>query len=69
MGSLFAIFGGDVNQDGLVDSSDMIAADNDASTFVSGYVNTDVNGDGLVDSSDMIIVDNNSSEFVSIHKP
>jgi len=42
----------------------MIAVDNDASTFVSGYLATDTNGDGLIDSSDMILVDNNASNFI-----
>jgi hypothetical protein len=60
----FAIYGGDENQDGLVDSSDMIDIDNDVANFIAGYVVTDVNGDGLVDSSDMILVDNNSSAFI-----
>ncbi|MBK7031157.1 MAG: hypothetical protein IPH45_19010 [Bacteroidales bacterium] len=42
MDGVYVVYGGDENQDGLVDASDMIDADNDASTFVSGYVNTDV---------------------------
>jgi len=64
-GGGYAIFGGDVSQDGLVDSSDLIQTDNDVTAFVTGYVSTDVNGDGLIDSSDMILIDNNSSAFVS----
>lgn len=59
------LFGGDVGQDGLVDSSDMIVADNDASAFAVGYILTDVDGNGLVDSSDMILIDNNSAAFVA----
>jgi len=68
-GAYTLIFGGDANQDGLVDSSDMISTDNDVAGFVSGYVNTDANGDGLVDSSDMILIDNNASAFVSAVTP
>jgi PKD repeat protein len=60
----YVIYGSDANQDGLVDSSDMIMVDNDASTFTAGYMVTDMNGDGLVDSSDMILVDNNASLFI-----
>jgi len=63
------IYGGDENQDGLVDSSDMIDIDNDVSNFAVGYIATDVNGDGLVDSSDMILVDNNSAGFISAILP
>jgi hypothetical protein len=62
---VFVVFGGDVNADGLVDSSDMILVDNDTSAFAAGYLNSDLNGDGLVDSSDMILVDNNTGAFVT----
>jgi len=65
----YVIYGGDVNQDGLIDSSDMIEVDNDVSNFTSGYLPTDVNGDGLIDSTDMIMVDNHSSEFVGTILP
>jgi len=69
MNEVFVIYGGDVNQDGLVDSSDMIAVDNDAANFAAGYIATDVTGDGLVDSSDMILIDNNSGLFISTLLP
>ena len=62
---VWVVWGGDVNQDGLVDSSDMVAVDNDASNFVTGYLDTDLNGDGLIDSSDMVLLDNNASQFVA----
>ena len=61
----WVIYGGDVNQDGLIDSGDMTGVDNDATTFVSGYVDNDANGDGLIDSGDMTIIDNNATGFVS----
>jgi hypothetical protein len=61
----WVIYAGDDNQDGLVDSSDMILVDNDATNFAVGYISTDINGDGLIDSSDMVILDNNATAFVS----
>jgi hypothetical protein len=69
IGGYFCIYSGDVNQDGLVDATDLIAVDNDASTFVAGYVTTDINGDGLTDSSDLILVDNNSGNFIGAILP
>ncbi|HPR27434.1 PKD domain-containing protein [Lentimicrobium sp.] len=60
----YLIFGGDVNQDGSIDSGDMTPVDNDAANFISGYLSSDANGDGTVDTSDMTIVDNNASVFV-----
>ena len=61
----YVMFGGDVNQDGLIDSGDMIPVDNNAATFLSGYVSTDLNGDGLIDSGDMILLDNNGALFIA----
>ncbi|MBK7214942.1 MAG: hypothetical protein IPH88_16965 [Bacteroidales bacterium] len=68
-GDKFCIYAGDVNQDGIVDSGDMIPVDNLATAFVNGYLPEDVNGDGLIDSSDMIFIDNNANAFVSVIKP
>lgn len=61
----FVIFSGDVNQDGLLDSSDMVPLDNDATAFLNGYLQSDLNGDGLIDASDMVILDNNNAAFVA----
>lgn len=66
---LFAIYGGDVNQDGSVDLTDLTAIDNDAINFVFGYVSSDVNGDGTVDLSDLTITDNNSFNYVAMVRP
>lgn len=68
-GGLFALYGGDVNQDGSVDASDMADIDNDNSIFQFGYNSTDVNGDGATDASDMSIVDNNQALFLFYARP
>ena len=65
----FAIYGGDVNQDGTVDATDLSFIDNDAQGFVSGYVVTDLNGDNFVDGTDFAIADNNAANFVSVIRP
>ena len=65
----FAVYSGDVNQDGTVDASDVSVADNDAYNSVSGYVNTDVTGDDFVDAADVSIVDNNAFNSVSAVTP
>jgi PKD repeat protein len=65
----WAIFCGDVNVDGLVDSGDMIPVDNLSSSFATGYMPEDVNGDGLIDSGDMIGIDNNAGAFVTTITP
>ncbi|MCK9616833.1 MAG: hypothetical protein M0R21_03255 [Lentimicrobiaceae bacterium] len=67
--SIFVIYGGDLNQDGFVDSGDMTPVDNDASNFMMGYIFSDINGDGFVDSADMTIIDNNAANFISVITP
>lgn len=63
------IYGGDVNQDGLIDSGDMTPVDNGSITYATGYLDTDVNGDGAIDSADMTILDNNGSAYVTAITP
>ncbi len=65
----FAIYGGDVNQDGTVDATDVSTIDNDAFNFLDGYVVTDLTGDDFVDGTDFAIADNNAANFVSAITP
>jgi hypothetical protein len=65
----YGIYSGDVNQDGIIDGTDVSNADNDAFNSVSGYVNTDVTGDSFVDAADVSIVDNNAYNSVSVLSP
>lgn len=61
----YAVYSGDVNQDGFVNLTDIVAVYNGSSSFITGYVSTDVNGDNIVDLTDLVITYNNSSNFVS----
>jgi hypothetical protein len=65
----YAFFGGDVNQDGIVDTADMTPVDNGSAAYLSGYRNPDANGDGTIDTADMTLVDNNSADYVSAVYP
>jgi hypothetical protein len=60
----YVIYGGDVNQDGVVDQNDIDNIHNAANTFTTGYMPADANGDGIVDALDMIITDNNAARFI-----
>ncbi|MBK8552586.1 MAG: hypothetical protein IPL53_16565 [Ignavibacteria bacterium] len=60
----FAVFSGDIDQNGFVDLNDITIAFNNASAFVSGYSISDVDGDDLTDLSDVLLTFNNSSIFV-----
>lgn len=65
----YSIYTGDVNQDEVVDVTDLGMIDNDASNFVTGYVVTDLNYDNIVDVTDAAYADNNAANFVSVSKP
>jgi hypothetical protein len=68
-GTRYCIFGGDINQDGVVDATDAGAVDNDAANYASGYLATDINGDGAVDATDLALADNNAANFVGVITP
>jgi hypothetical protein len=68
-GTEWCIYSGDVNQDGIVDFTDLSMVDNDQYNFVAGYVPTDLTGDDFVDFSDLSICDNNSFNFISAVTP
>ncbi len=63
------IFGGDVNQDGYVDSGDYPDVVNDNFNYISGYLPTDINGDGFIDSGDYPIMVNNNLNYIGTIHP
>ena len=63
------IFGGDVTQDGQVESDDMNQVGNDAANFLYGYRVTDVYGDGMVEANDLNITSVNAALFVQMNVP
>jgi len=65
----YAIFGGEVYQDDLIDSWDAGLVDNLSAVAATGYLLEDVNGDGLVDSWDAGIIDNNSAQAIGAITP
>ncbi len=65
----YAIYGGDVNQDGSVDGGDVTPFDNDQFNYIVGYVTTDINGDAIIDSGDGTIIDNNQLNYISAILP
>ncbi|MBX7041550.1 MAG: hypothetical protein K1X85_01505 [Ignavibacteria bacterium] len=61
----YAMYGGDVNQDGTIDGTDLQLIDNDAYNFVTGFVSTDAWIDYIVDGTDYALADNNAYSFIS----
>jgi len=68
-GGVFGFYGGDVNQDGTVDGSDMNDVDNNTALGAFGYDSSDVNGDGATDGLDMNVVDNNTQAGLFYARP
>lgn len=66
---VFAIYSGDITQDGFVDILDQSILDNDLLNFASGYVLSDLNGDSFVDILDQAILDNNVFNFIGVMSP
>jgi len=66
----YCMYAGDVDQDGFVDQTDVIAIYNDANNFVSGVrIPTDLTGDSFVDLRDVIRCYNNAIIFVKVESP
>jgi hypothetical protein len=66
---IFAIMVGDINQDGVVDLSDLVYMDYDLTNGTVAYVVTDLNGDGVVDLSDLVTIDENITNGAVVMTP
>ena len=59
-GSKYCAYSGDINQDGIIDASDLIKVYNDSYAGLTGrFLVSDMNGDSIVDASDISTADNN----------
>lgn len=58
-GGKYALFSGDVNQDGRINQDDYGIMENDVLSILFGYYVTDLNGDGEVESYDYSLLENN----------
>ena len=69
VGGQFAIYSGDVDQNGGIDIFDLAICDNDATVFSFGYNASDCDGDMGTDILDLSIVDNNAQLFLFYARP
>ncbi len=66
----YAMYSGDVNQDGYVDPLDLSMVDQASFNYEAGAaLATDINGDQFVDPLDLSICDQNSFNYVGIKTP
>ena len=68
-GGKYALYGGDVNQDGTVDLYDAQTADNGSANLLFGYDASDCNGDGSTDLFDLQLIENNGTLFIFTSRP
>lgn len=66
---VYAIYSGDINQDGTIDGLDMNFIDNDAALLAFGYNISDITGDGATDGLDMNFVDNSTILTLFVARP
>jgi hypothetical protein len=65
----YCIYSGDINQDGFINTNDLIKVLNDYSARLTGYVPSDINGNNIVDFQDVFIVFSNTSNFITKKTP
>ena len=52
VGGVYALDGGNMNQDGPVDSGGIVVVDNGVLLRQTGFLQINVNGDGIMDASE-----------------
>ena len=66
---VWAMYNGDVNQDGTIDALDFNDMEIDVNNFEFGYFATDITGAGPVDALDFNLLEINSSYFLFVAHP
>ena len=66
---VWALYIGDINQDGILDNNDFSIWEADAINFSTGYLASDLDGNGIVDNADFSIWEANAINFVGVIKP
>jgi hypothetical protein len=65
----FAMYSGDLNQDGIIESEDYLMMENDLLSVLFGYYSSDLTGDGAVESEDYLLLENNLPKVLFVQRP
>ena len=65
----WAMYSGDLNQDGSIDGGDFLELDPSIQNGDGGYMVGDLNGDGAVDGGDFLLLDPNIQNGIGISIP
>jgi hypothetical protein len=55
----YAIWSGDINADGMIETSDYLSMENDVLSILFGYYPSDLTGDAVVETADYLLMENN----------
>lgn len=67
--SKYAIRSGDINQDDVIDHTDVMLLEGSLTGMPTGYQVNDLTGDNLVESTDYSLVETNSKSSITVKKP
>jgi hypothetical protein len=67
--AVYALWSGDLNQDGVIESADYLQMENDILAVLFGYNVSDITGDGIVESADYLLMENNLLQVIFAAKP
>jgi hypothetical protein len=56
---VYALWTGDINGDGVIETSDYLSMENDVLAILFGYHQTDLTGDAVVETADYLLMENN----------
>ncbi len=65
----YAMYSGDVNQDGFIDNVDLIQMENGLVQFLFGYYSEDLSGDSFAEGADYALLENNLPLLLQVLKP
>jgi hypothetical protein len=65
----YAIYSGDINQDGMIESLDYLKLETDILYILFGYEPSDITGDGVVESADYNLIENNILKIIFLSRP
>ena len=65
----FAVYSGDIDQDGDIDSTDQTQLENALQTFMTGYTVWDLTGDNFTETADFSMIENNAFGNIRCSRP
>lgn len=68
-GGVYAMWSGDLNQDGVVETSDYAMMENSVLAILFGYYPADLTGDGVVETEDYSLMENNILKIIFVARP